>query len=85
MLRGLSFRHGVLTARVYITAVSNACWRPTRISYDLSLATYRDELGVSFSRLRTIRREVLDQLRDALVCSYYVRCVSTQRFWRTFR
>jgi len=38
------------------------------------------ELGVSFSRLRTTAGKLLDQLRDALVCSYYVRCVSTQRF-----
>jgi len=35
---------------------------------------------VSFSDSGTIRREVTRQLRDALVCSYYVRCVSTQRF-----
>jgi len=35
---------------------------------------------VSFSRLRHDPRKLLDQLRDALVCSYYVRCVSTQRF-----
>jgi len=42
-----------------ITAVSkDLVRRPTRISYDLSLATLSHELGVSFSRLRTIRREV---------------------------
>jgi len=34
-------------------------------------------IGVSFSRLRTIRREVTRPVADALVCSYYVRCVST--------
>jgi len=57
-----------------------------RISYDLSLATLSHELGVSFSRLRhDPPGSYLDQLRDALVCSYYVRCVSTPRdFWRTF-
>jgi len=36
-----------------ITAVSkDLVRRPTRISYDLSLATLSHELGVSFSRLR---------------------------------
>jgi len=60
-----------------ITAVSkDLVRRPTRISYDLSLATLSTNWGV-FSRLGTIRRKLLDQLRDALVCSYYVRCVST--------
>jgi len=65
-----------------ITAVSkDLVRRPTRISYDLSLATLSHELGVSFSRLRhDPAGKLLDQLRDALVCSYYVRCVSTQRF-----
>jgi len=65
--------------RVYITAVSkDLVRRPTRISYDLSLATLSHELGVSFSRLRhDPPGSLLDQLRDALVCSYYVRCVST--------
>jgi len=52
--------------RVYITAVSkDLVRRPTRISYDLSLATLSHELGVSFSRLGTIAGKLLDQLRDA--------------------
>jgi len=64
-----------------ITAVSkDLVRRPTRISYDLSLATLSHELGCLLADSGTIRREVIDQLRDALVCSYYVRCVSTQRF-----
>jgi len=47
-----------------ITAVSkDLVRRPTRISYDLSLATLSHELGVSFSDSGTIRRELLDQLR----------------------
>jgi len=41
---------------------------------------YRTNWGCLLADSGTIRREVLDQLRDALVCSYYVRCVSTQRF-----
>jgi len=61
-----------------ITAVSkDLVRRPTRISYDLSLATLSHELGVSFSRLRHDPPEVTRPVRDALVCSYYVRCVST--------
>jgi len=61
-----------------ITAVSkDLVRRPTRISYDLSLATLSHELGCLLADSGTIRRKLLDQLRDALVCSYYVRCVST--------
>jgi len=61
-----------------ITAVSkDLVRRPTRISYDLSLATLSHELGVSFSDSGTIRREVTRPVAGALVCSYYVRCVST--------
>jgi len=64
--------------RVYITAVSkDLVRRPTRISYDLSLATLSHELGCLLADSGTIRGKLLDQLRDALVCSYYVRCVST--------
>jgi len=44
----------------------------------LSLADpYRTNWGVLLADSGTIRRKLLDQLRDALVCSYYVRCVST--------
>jgi len=47
-----------------ITAVSkDLVRRPTRISYDLSLATLSHELGVSFSDSGTIRGKLLDQLR----------------------
>jgi len=61
-----------------ITAVSkDLVRRPTRISYDLSLATLSHELGVSLADSGTIRGSYSNQLRDALVCSYYVRCVST--------
>jgi len=41
---------------------------------------YRTNWGCLLADSGTIRRKLLDQLRDALVCSYYVRCVSTQRF-----
>jgi len=42
-----------------ITAVSkDLVRRPTRISYDLSLATLSHELGVSLADSGTIRREV---------------------------
>jgi len=49
-----------------ITAVSkDLVRRPTRISYDLSLATLSHELGVSFSRLPARSAgKLLDQLRD---------------------
>jgi len=48
MLRD-SVSHGVLTARVYITAVSkDLVRRPTRISYDLSLATLSARIGGVF-------------------------------------
>jgi len=61
-----------------ITAVSkDLVRRPTRISYDLSLATLSHELGCLLADSGTIAGKLLDQLRDALVCSYYVRCVST--------
>jgi len=64
-----------------ITAVSkDLVRRPTRISYDLSLATLSHELGCLLADSGTIRREVTRPVADALVCSYYVRCVSTQRF-----
>jgi len=75
--------HGVLTAHVCtITAVSkDLVRRPTRISYDLSLATLSHELGVSFSQTPARSAgKYSTSWRDALVCSYYVRCVSTQRF-----
>jgi len=52
-----------------ITAVSkDLVRRPTRISYDLSLATLSHELGVSLADSGTIAGKLLDQLRDALVC-----------------
>jgi len=61
-----------------ITAVSkDLVRRPTRISYDLSLATLSHELGVSLADSGTIRREVTRPVAGRLVCSYYVRCVST--------
>jgi len=61
-----------------ITAVSkDLVRRPTRISYDLSLATYRTNWGCLLADSGTIRREVTRPVADALVCSYYVRCVST--------
>jgi len=64
-----------------ITAVSkDLVRRPTRISYDLSLATLSHELGCLLATPARSAGKLLDQLRDALVCSYYVRCVSTQRF-----
>jgi len=68
--------------RVYHNCISNdLVRRPTRISYDLVSPPYRTNWVVSFKpNSGTIRRKLLDQLRDALVCSYYVRCVSTQRF-----
>jgi len=67
-----------------ITAVSkDLVRRPTRISYDLSLATLSHELGCLLADSGTIAGSY-STVADALVCSYYVRCVSTQRFWRTF-
>jgi len=59
-----------------ITAVSKDLVRSDSYSYDLSLATLCTN-WVFFSRLRHIRREVTRPVADALVCSYYVRCVST--------
>jgi len=63
--------------RFTITAVSkDLVRRPTRISYDLSLATLSHELGcllADSARSAGSTRPVA----DALVCSYYVRCVST--------
>jgi len=41
---------------------------------------YRTNWGCLLADSGTIAGKLLDQLRDALVCSYYVRCVSTQRF-----
>jgi len=49
---------------------------------NLSLAPYRTNWGVVFSRLRHDPPGSYSPVRDALVCSYYVRCVSTQRFLR---
>jgi len=65
---------------VYITAVSkDLVRRPTRISYDLSLATLSHELGCLLADSAR-SPEVTRPVADALVCSYYVRCVAPQRF-----
>jgi len=61
-----------------ITAVSkDLVRRPTRISYDLSLATLSHELGCLLADSGTIAGKFTRPVADALVCSYYVRCVST--------
>jgi len=41
---------------------------------------YRTNWGCLLATPARSAGKLLDQLRDALVCSYYVRCVSTQRF-----
>jgi len=52
-----------------ITAVSkDLVRRPTRISYDLSLATLSHELGCLLATPARSAGKLLDQLRDALVC-----------------
>jgi len=75
--------------RVYpLTAVSkDLVRRPTRISYDLSLAhLIGTNWGCLFSRLRHDPPGKFNSTScgNALVCSYYVRCVSTPEilFWR---
>jgi len=61
-----------------ITAVSKGpCSEPTRISYDLSLATLSHELGCLLADSGTIRREVTRPVAGRPSMSYYVRCVST--------
>jgi len=63
-----------------ITAVSkDLVRRPTRISYDLSSPPYA-RIGVSFSRLRHDPPGVTRPVAGRPSMSYYVRCVSTQRF-----
>jgi len=70
-----------------ITAVSkDLVRRPTRISYDLSLATLSHELGVSFSDSGTIRREVTRPVagRPSMFVLRSMR-KHPRDFWRTFR
>jgi len=68
-----------------ITAVSkDLVRRPTRISYDLSLATLSHELGCLLADSGTIRREVTRPVAGRLVCSYYVRCVTPRDFGGRF-
>jgi len=58
-----------------ITAVSkDLVRRPTRISYDLSLATLFARIGVSFSRLRHDPREVTRPVAGRPSMFDYVRC-----------
>jgi len=88
MLRDSVSRHGVLTAPwCTITAVSkDLVRRPTRISYDLSLATLSHELGGCL--LADFRHDppgsYSTSLRGTpLVCSYYVSMRKHPRdFWR---
>jgi len=54
------------------------------ISYDLSLAPLSHELGVLFSDPTDSAGKLSTSCGDALVCSYYVRCVSTRIYWRRF-
>jgi len=64
-----------------ITAVSKDLVR-SRLVFHMILVSppYRTNWGCLLADSGTIRREVTRPVADALVCSYYVRCVSTQRF-----
>jgi len=63
-----------------ITAVSKDLVRGRLVFHMILVSHLIARIGVSFSRLRHDPPEVTRPVADALVCSYYVRCVSTQRF-----
>jgi len=68
-----------------ITAVSkDLVRRPTRISYDLSLATLSHELGCLLADSGTIRRKLLDQLRTPSMFVLRSMRKHPRDFWRTF-
>jgi len=61
-----------------ITAVSkDLVRRPIVFHMILVSPPYRTNWGCLLADSGTIRREVTRPVADALVCSYYVRCVST--------
>jgi len=68
MLRDSVSAIGVLTAPWYLTAVSkDLVRRPTRFHMILVSPPYRTNWGGLLADSGTIRRKLLDQLRDALV------------------